>query len=1007
MRRFAGGVLPLIMRGVLGLAATVLSLGLLLGLGAGWFAWRVADRPVPLAPLRRVDVLPPGVTARAAALQWDGWSKGPAARVRLTIDGVRTGKLPGVAALHLEHGRAELILAPLLQGRVAPRTIALDGLDLHLAGTIGQGGARWPAWFDPAALRLVDIRNGRIAGLARGVAWVATLPAASLRRAADGAGRGRISAILSAGTLTTPVQADIRGDPGGALHIQGKVGAIRPGLLAALFPELAGLAALDAPVTLAGTMDLSRRWRPAHATVQAQIGAGSLSVGGGVLPLMNASVDAGVTLSGQRIESVALTHIAVTLASPSGGAPTRMTLTGGATPLAAGWRVEGRAGFDQLAAADLPRLWPPGLIHDARQWVVANVTGGTAHDARFTATLDLPAAFDDATLSAVSGSMQGDDLVVHWLRPVPPAEHIRGTLVFVDPDTMRLTLLAGQQGDIIAQSGTVLLTGLAGRHQFADVDLHLGGPLTSVVAVLAQPKLRLLSTHPLPFTVAAGTASARLQVHLPLVKTLDVDSVGVRSQATLSGVRLRGVVAGRDLEQGQMALEASNDGLTLTGQGALAGIPLQLRAAEDFRAGPPSGIVTTVDASGRISPAQLAGAGFDIQGEMKGNAALAARYAARRDGRATMALHADLGDAAIALPLWRKKAGEAATITADAVLDHDRLVAIRDLEARGPRLRIDGHAEMAAGQPSILTLDRIAVDRTRASGEIRLPPSCGGAICVRLAGAVLDLSHGLGHIARARPDRGRQRPGPWRVHARFDRVLLDQGRALGPVRGEAESDGTRLVRASLEAPGVQGRLVRQGQGRLATLQAADAGALLGAISGSDAVRRGTLRFDGRFDDARPGSPLAGRLEMDDFSVRRAVVAGKMLQVLSGFGVLDALRGPGLVFSRAVIPVHYLGNILRIGEARAFSLSLGVTAKGQLDLGRDTADLTGTIVPAYAVNSALGRLPVVGRLFSPERGGGVLAAGFTVTGPLAAPDITINPLSALTPGFLRGLFTMFK
>jgi hypothetical protein len=81
-------------------------------------------------------------------------------------------------------------------------------------------------------------------------------------------------------------------------------------------------------------------------------------------------------------------------------------------------------------------------------------------------------------------------------------------------------------------------------------------------------------------------------------------------------------------------------------------------------------------------------------------------------------------------------------------------------------------------------------------------------------------------------------------------------------------------------------------------------------------------------------------------------------------------------------------------------------KGRLDLDNDTADLQGTIVPAYFFNSLLGNVPLVGRLFSPERGGGVFAARYSLKGKLDDPDVAVNPLSALTPGFLRGVFGIF-
>jgi hypothetical protein len=82
-------------------------------------------------------------------------------------------------------------------------------------------------------------------------------------------------------------------------------------------------------------------------------------------------------------------------------------------------------------------------------------------------------------------------------------------------------------------------------------------------------------------------------------------------------------------------------------------------------------------------------------------------------------------------------------------------------------------------------------------------------------------------------------------------------------------------------------------------------------------------------------------------------------------------------------------------------------KGDIDLANETADLQGTIVPAYAINSFLGNIPLLGRLFSPERGGGLFAVNYSVRGRLADPAVSVNPLSALTPGFLRGVFGIFQ
>ena len=79
------------------------------------------------------------------------------------------------------------------------------------------------------------------------------------------------------------------------------------------------------------------------------------------------------------------------------------------------------------------------------------------------------------------------------------------------------------------------------------------------------------------------------------------------------------------------------------------------------------------------------------------------------------------------------------------------------------------------------------------------------------------------------------------------------------------------------------------------------------------------------------------------------------------------------------------------------------AKGRFLRRERMIDVEGTVVPAYFFNQLLGNIPLVGRLFSPERGGGVFAATYRLRGPSADPTVTLNPLAALTPGFLRGVF----
>ena len=195
----------------------------------------------------------------------------------------------------------------------------------------------------------------------------------------------------------------------------------------------------------------------------------------------------------------------------------------------------------------------------------------------------------------------------------------------------------------------------------------------------------------------------------------------------------------------------------------------------------------------------------------------------------------------------------------------------------------------------------------------------------------------------------------------------------------------------------------QDRGRALAVTAEDAGALLRAFGILRSVQGGRLRVTAAYPHDGRGAPLTGQAEIDDFAVADAPSFAKLLQALTVYGLLDALSGPEVGFARLIAPFTLTPDTLVLAEARAFSASLGLTAKGSIDRRRQHLQMEGTIVPAYLLNTVLGNLPIIGRLFSPETQGGLFAATWRLQGALDDPQVSVNPLAALTPGFLRGLF----
>jgi uncharacterized protein YhdP len=116
-----------------------------------------------------------------------------------------------------------------------------------------------------------------------------------------------------------------------------------------------------------------------------------------------------------------------------------------------------------------------------------------------------------------------------------------------------------------------------------------------------------------------------------------------------------------------------------------------------------------------------------------------------------------------------------------------------------------------------------------------------------------------------------------------------------------------------------------------------------------------------------------------------------------------LAGSGIPFSTLRADFAYSDDRLVLENLLAYGGAIGVTANGLIDVVPDRLDLQGTIVPAYALNSIIGNIPVIGSLLMGGEGQGLFAANYRVTGSSTEPQVSVNPLSALAPGFLRRLF----
>jgi hypothetical protein len=119
--------------------------------------------------------------------------------------------------------------------------------------------------------------------------------------------------------------------------------------------------------------------------------------------------------------------------------------------------------------------------------------------------------------------------------------------------------------------------------------------------------------------------------------------------------------------------------------------------------------------------------------------------------------------------------------------------------------------------------------------------------------------------------------------------------------------------------------------------------------------------------------------------------------------MAACRDRSKAFSRLSAQLDKRNGRLTIEDGAISSPSIGSTLEGWVDFDRDALDLTGVFVPAYGVNNLFGQLPVFGAILGGGSQEGLFGLNYRVSGRFSAPSLTVNPLSAIAPGFLRKIF----
>jgi AsmA-like C-terminal region/Protein of unknown function len=669
-----------------------------------------------------------------------------------------------------------------------------------------------------------------------------------------------------------------------------------------------------------------------------------------------------------------------------------------------------------LDARSVLRFWPVTFVKSARAWVEQGVLGGRVSNAIFAADIS-PAELAAKLLrnESLSLSFDYDGANVRYVEGMTQITEGRGSAV-LKGNRFDLTLVSGRVGALAVTQGRVEMPRLNPKGADATFAGRAEGDARAMVDLLRQAPIQLDEKLPANPATIVGRGIADFAIKRPMLSNVPAEQIKFTVDARMENV---GAVS-RDgrftIANWRMHTTGDQNSLTFAGPMSLNRSQANLTWTEALRDrnAPPSRFVI----DGRFDAADLVRFGFGVAEYATGAVGVQLRGAGRGLDIATANVRLDLKEADIVLPknVWSKRPGRVATASFDMREAPGGGLTLTNLDARGPGVAMTGGLGVQAdNRLASLNLQRVWIDG-RTDVRVTARRSREGVLLVQVNGPMFDAVPFLGPdapprtvVASATPPGVVRAPERIDVAIQAERILLKADTELQNGRIEGTWIGPAMTRLDVRGAGPADTVMQVSLGGPdgapsgpITVRADDMGYAYRAITGADNVRGGAVEGHGVWRAANGRADLT--LKAKDFQVVRAPAMGRLLSSIGSLrGLGEMLNGEGISFTGLEAPITIVDGKLFVAESRAAGPSLGITAKGTVQLADGVVDLDGVVVPIYGLNSVLSGVPILGQLLASRRGEGIFAMTYSMNGPSDLPRVSVNPLSAIAPGILRRIF----
>ncbi len=675
-------------------------------------------------------------------------------------------------------------------------------------------------------------------------------------------------------------------------------------------------------------------------------------------------------------------------------------------------KIHGTVSLKDINMTKLPILWPEKYGAVIRSEVLKNYTKGTFNNVE----INFDYIFGDTEFSSINSekfSISGDivNTDVIYNPDFPPVKNVDGKF-FYDGNNVSVELERGSVGKMEFGSTKASVNGINDPKTILEIDGIAKGDITSLRPLLKS----ILKGRDSKFFYNTHEMSSDSEIKFyykdninsgfdPEVVKLDID-------AKLKNVEVKNVVEGVNMTSPKLEMKIDEKGLSINGEVDLNRSPSQIKVfigfikENDIYLNVLSEAETTVLDKLFPGVARFADGILELEFEYKSDAE-----------RNYFAGKIDSMDAAVNFPYfaWQKAKGSFATITVGGKYIPEKAIEISELQVVSSEALSSGTAIVSLSDE---VADEVYLSKLQIGGndaeiyfnrsKIKLPSGKKeDSYIIKLNGRAFNASKLIDSFQKLASENNSML-----FDMNVDDLIMANGMKLKGAKADLRCGNSECYQgnfnATIEGGGnITAYLKPEKSGDLKGIKnfsiiSDDAGKMAKSFGFSNNIENGALSITGTVGATAEGE-ADGVIIIEDFKITQAPILSRLFSLASFTGILDILTGSGVPMKKLKGSFKIKDDYLSVAQLTSYGDSLGFTLQGNISLKDSDVDLSGAVTPSYSVNSLFGKIPLLGRMLEGKKGEGLIATNYRIKGKYPDVDIMVNPLSALTPGFLRNIW----